>query len=226
VSSDDKLKPAVEENQPDPEKIFKKLVWDYLVQKLGWVVASVAFVTVFSAWSFHAEITEVVSDLYTQIVKWWPLPKAKPDVFTVAIARLEGDDEKNDMESTVAQDLRDLQRSNGIAVLEFHRTINADSDDEVQTGQAKAQKWLTQSGAQVLIWGKVLTVGGNSVPTPLLYWTSNVARSGAAPESKRYDPAQVQQLPTVFQTDLSDILRLLVVTQSAAFNGEQGHFCG
>src|SRR5262249_42420965 len=30
--------------------------------------------------------------------------------------------------------------------------------------------------------------------------------------------------PSVFQTDLSDILRLLVVTQSAAFNGEEGHF--
>jgi hypothetical protein len=31
-------------------------------------------------------------------------------------------------------------------------------------------------------------------------------------------------LPPVFQSDLSDILRLLVVTQSSAFNAEEGHF--
>jgi hypothetical protein len=45
------------------------------------------FVIVVSALYFHREIGEVVSDLHAQIVEWRPLPKAKPDVFTVALAR-------------------------------------------------------------------------------------------------------------------------------------------
>ena len=224
MSIDDKPRPAVEQKPPDPEEVLKslkKLVWDYLVQKLGWVVASVVFVTVISAWSFHKEIAEVVSDLHAQIVEWWPLPKATPDVFTVAIARLEGDDEKTHIEPTLAQDLQELSAANGIAVLEFHRILPAHSAADVQASRAKAQKWLTQSGAQVLIWGEVLTANGKSVPQ--LYWTT---AAGSAPKkpSDRYVLGEDLRLPPVFQSDLSDILRLLVVTQSAAFSGEEGHF--
>jgi hypothetical protein len=102
---------------------------------------------------FHSEIGQVASDLHAQIVEWWPLSKAKPDVFTVAIARLEDDDEKGDTESTIAQDLRDLEKSNGIAVLEFRRTITADSDDDVRAGQTKARRWLKESVAEVPILG-------------------------------------------------------------------------
>ena len=51
--------------------------------------AVVIFVIVVSALYFHSKIGEVVSDLHAQIVEWRPLPQAKPDVFTVALARLE-----------------------------------------------------------------------------------------------------------------------------------------
>jgi hypothetical protein len=91
---------------------------------------------------FRGEIAEIVSDLHAQIVDWWPLPKAKPDVFTVALARLEGDDEKTHIEPTLADDLQELSASNGIAVLEFPRTLPADSAATVQASRTKAQKWL------------------------------------------------------------------------------------
>jgi hypothetical protein len=106
------------------------------------------------AWSSRSEIGEVVSNLHMRIVEWWPLPRATPDVFTVALARLEGDDEKTHIELTLAHDLQELS---GIAVLEFHRTLPADSSADVQASRAKAQKWLTQSGAQVLA-----VAGGNA----------------------------------------------------------------
>jgi tetratricopeptide (TPR) repeat protein len=166
-------------------------------------------------------IGAMVSWFNTQVVELWPLPKAKPEFFTVAVARLENDDEKGDMESTIAQDLRDLEKSNGIAVLEFHRTITADSDDDMCAGQAIAQKWLEKSGAQVLVWGKVLTVPGRSVPE--LCWT-NSENAKEKKESDRYPLQEDLTLPIGFNNDLSDILHLVAVTQSAAFYAEEGHF--
>jgi hypothetical protein len=74
---------------------------------------------------FHGEIAEIVSELHAQIVDWWPLPKANPDVFTVAVAQFERDDKKGDMESAIAQDLHDRERSNSTAFCSFHRTLSA-----------------------------------------------------------------------------------------------------
>ena len=73
----------------------------------------------------------------------------------------------------------------------------------------------------MLIWGKVLTADGKSVPQ--LYWTT---AEGSNPKklSDRYVLGEDLRLPPVFQSDLSDILRLLVVTQSSAFNSEEGRF--
>jgi len=73
----------------------------------------------------------------------------------------------------------------------------------------------------VLIWGKVLTANGQSVPQ--LYWTTAEGSNPKKP-SDRYVLGEDLRLPQVFQSDLSDILRLLVITQSAAFNREEGHF--
>jgi hypothetical protein len=101
VSSDDKSKPAVEQPPPDLEELAEKYVWDFLRRYLSSRNAVIILLFVVFAWSFRSEITEVLSSLYVQIVEWWPLPKAQPDVFTVALARLEGDDEKTHIEPTL-----------------------------------------------------------------------------------------------------------------------------
>lgn len=69
--------------------------------------------------------------------------------------------------------------------------------------------------------GKVLTASGNSVPQ--LYWTVSEASNLKKP-SDRYALDKDLRLLPVFQSDLSDILQLPVVTQSAAFNNEEGRF--
>jgi len=214
----------VEQKPPDPEQIIKDYFRALLRRTFGPRGAFIILMII-AAWGFHSgigevvsEMGEVISDLKAQVVQWWPLPKAKPDVFTVAVARLE-DDEKADMEMTIARDLRDLGKSNGIAVLEFPRVI---SDEDPPAGHAKARKWLNESGAQILIWGRVLVVPGRPA-VPQLYWT-NSEGSSERNESGRYGLDENLRLPPVFQIDLSEILRLLVVTQSCAFHAEEGNF--
>jgi len=217
VGTDDKINP-VEQKPPDLVELAKNYLWAFLRRTFGPRVAVIIFLTIAAALYFHSEIAVIVSDVHAQVVQWWPLPKANSAIFTVAIARLEDDDKKTNIEPMLAQDLKELT---GIAVLEFPRTITADSANEIQADRAKAREWLKQSGAQVLIWGKVLTAGGRSVPQ--LYWTTS---EGATPKkpSDRYGLDENLRLPSVFLSDLSDILHLLVVTQSSAFNAEEGHF--
>ena len=133
MSTDDPNKSTVEQKPPDLEELAKNYSFALLRRTFGPRGAVIIFLTIAAALYFHSEIVEVVSGLHAQIMEWWPLPKAKPDVFTVAIARLEDDDEKAHMEVTIARDLRDLGKSNGIAVLEFSRAI---SDEDPQAGGA------------------------------------------------------------------------------------------
>ena len=224
MSINDKPKPPADQEPPDLEKSAQGVLWRHLYRWLGPVGAAILFGLILyhhAVFELGSEVFELGSAAYAQIVEWKPLPKAEPEVFTVALARLEGDDEKTHIEPTLAQDLQELSASNGIAVLEFPRTITADSAADIQTGHAKAREWLKQSGAQVLIWGKVLTANGKSVPN--LYWTTAESSNPKKP-SDRYVLGEDLRLPPVFQSDLSDILRLLVVTQSSAFNAEEGHF--
>lgn len=131
MSTDDQIKPAGEQKPPDLEELAKNYLWEFLRRTFGPRGAVIIFVTVIAALYFHSEIGQVVFNVRAQIVEWWPLPKAKPDVFTVAIARLEDDDEKFHMEVNITRDLRDLGISNGLAVLEFPRII---SDQAADTG--------------------------------------------------------------------------------------------
>ena len=62
---------------------------------------------------------------------------------------------------------------------------------------------------------------GKSVPQ--LYWTTAEGSNPKKP-SDRYVLGEDLRLPPVFQSDLSNILQLLVVTQSSAFDREEGHF--
>ena len=213
-----------EQKPPDLEERVSNWLRGFLQQKLGPRAAAVILTILGiggTVWHYHEDVKDIASDLYAQFVERRPLPKADPNVFTVAIARLEDDNEQTHIGPTIVDDLQELGISNGLAVLEFPRIITADSQTDVQAGQTKAREWLKESGAQVPIWGKVLTANGKSVPQ--LYWTMGENSNPKKP-SARYVLGEDLQLPPVFQSDLSDILRLLVVTQSSAFYDEEGHF--
>ncbi|MGA2412429.1 MAG: hypothetical protein ABSG46_18845, partial [Candidatus Binataceae bacterium] len=146
------------------------------------------------------------------------MPKADPNVFTVAIVPLENDAD-GEIENDIVEGLIDIK---GIDVVQFHRPPI--SDRPVSSGSAIARGYLGQSHAQVLIWGAVLTLGETKVPK--LYWTTSDDTSGA-PESGHYPLAQVQNditLPPSLIAQLDDLLRLLVVTQGTPFYGQEGQF--
>jgi hypothetical protein len=208
---------------PDIGKTIKAKVWRWAVQKFGprWATAGLAVLFVSSlAFGFHTEIAATFADVHTWIAEHWPLPRANPNVFTVALVHLDNDEKgpngKYQMENDIADSLGGIK---GIAILDLDRPRITDED--INAGHKLAKQYLKASGAQVLIWGKVITVSGKSVPK--LYWT--VAEDATpATEARRYTLSDDLSLPPIFLSDLGSVLRLLVATQGASFAPYQGRF--
>jgi len=92
-----------------------------------------------------------------------PIPKADPGRFAIALAHLEHDSD-GEVERTLAQLLSEFD---GVQQLRFDRVISLEGGDIEKTesaGHDEAKAYLSQSGAQVLIWGSVLHQGGDLVP--------------------------------------------------------------
>jgi tetratricopeptide (TPR) repeat protein len=148
------------------------------------------------------------------------LPKADPDRFAIALAHIEHD-KSGETERLIAEALREFPSTQ---TLRFDRTIptdGSDADVTLEEGHRLARRYLQESGAQVLIWGTVITSNGASVPK--LYWTTVPTVPLRSPAA-RYRPTEDLSLPPVFWNDLSDVLRLLVVTQAAEFGDAEGQF--
>jgi tetratricopeptide (TPR) repeat protein len=207
------LAPSLNE-PPDVGKLLLSWIWQPLVRWVGFKWAIALFVTGFVLFWARPHLGSL-SFIPTFIAEHLPLPKANPNVFTVTLVPLD-----NDADGQIEHDIVEgLKEVHGIDVMQFKRKPISDSD--VNAGNALARRYLKQSGAEVLIWGTLLTQGGTTVPK--LYWTV----SGITPEkeSGRYPLAQTDlSLPPTFTKDLNDLLRLLVVTQGVPFYGEQGNF--
>ncbi len=153
------------------------------------------------------------------------LPQADPDRFTVVLARLENDDDRQ-YENLIFEGLNeqfDSQEKNAVQILRFDRTIErrgADPEASVNDAHQEARAYLEESGADVLIWGSVLVGGDESIPK--LYWTPS-RDVDRARDWGRY-PTEGLELRAVFWTDLVEILQLLVVTHDAEFWSLEGHF--
>jgi len=149
------------------------------------------------------------------------IPKADPDRFSILVAHLENDTNR-DQERLIVEGLKEIR---GIQVLTLDRTIPLEGsvpEHQEEQGHTSARDYLKQSGASVLIWGMVLTLDGKTIPK--LYWT---ASRGPQRNPRRYDSALSEaqlRLPVVFWSDLADILRLLVATHRAEFMAGKGHY--
>src|SRR5271156_261465 len=185
---------SADEQPPDVGKIISTWLWQQIVKRFGlrWAVVLAGFLFIcFLIWNYREDLETLFSFTQTLISERRPLPKANPNVFTVALVHLE-DDEKGQMESNIVDALGDVK---GIAVVDFNRPPISDDDRE-----KLAQEYLRESGAQVLICGKVITISGKSVPK--LYWT--VADNVHLPkESGRYFLREDLSLPPVFMSDLA-----------------------
>jgi len=91
------------------------------------------------------------------------LPTADSNRYSIAIAHFENDD-KQQHERRIVDTLRDFK---GVQPLQFDRTISlapGNPEEAEQAGHTTAREYLNESGAQVLIWGTVFTLNGNSAP--------------------------------------------------------------
>jgi tetratricopeptide (TPR) repeat protein len=152
------------------------------------------------------------------------VPAAAAGRLTIAVARLEDDKDREQEKLLLDGMSHDLE---GVDTLAVDRLVEwPDSGTEQarrKEAEARARGLLKQSGADVLIWGSVISLGGKSALR--LYWTPSREISGAK-ESEKYLPqTETVVLPDAFWTDLKQILGLLTQTRLAAITiGQEGHF--
>jgi len=205
--------PTHEQSAYDFKLLFQRILDWCFGRRFGQFVFALVFIVGLGLWNW-----DKIRDLpgVSPIVSWTfqkSLPKADPKRFAVAIAHLENDKDRQH-EVLIREALKDFE---GVQVLGFDRTISPSGEGD-ESGHDKAREYLKESGAHVLIWGLVHHIGGESAPR--IYWTTSR-------ESKRskevYQPERFE-LPELFWDDLVEVLRLVVVTQSAEFLAQEGHF--
>jgi hypothetical protein len=195
-------------------EIYKKHGWRRAVPVAGLFILAAAW------WNWDKieklpGVTPVV-----EYVSRERLPHAEPTHFAVAIAHLDGDTGKS--YENVIHDALDrfagLYNSKiAFRVLRIDQTISlSESDDAraINSGHDEARRLLKSSGADILIWGKILRNGTKSEPR--LFWTA--AADLAGKPSGRY-PIELE-LPGDFWKDLTGWLGLLVEGSLAEYSGQ------
>jgi tetratricopeptide (TPR) repeat protein len=190
---------------PDPLAALKRLVHKYLGYG-GFVIFLVLL------WALDKCAFDLVRfpgvDTLVQRLTQKSLPRADPARFSVAVAHLSGDTPNYANENVLIQDLTELK---GIKVLRFDRTIDLSAgnpEEAEKQGHLQAQSYLSQSGAEVLIWGTVLSSGSQVVFK--LFWTTN---TGEPAKSGRYQPTGNLRLPEGFASDIKSMLSFIVLAQ-------------
>ncbi len=194
----------------DPIAIGKKIL-EWAKSHYGWT--GVVVVSIFGVplliWLNWEKISKLpgVSSLVSFISRE-RLPKADPNKFSVAIVHLDNDD-KGETERILVEALREFP---GTEVLQLDRLVK---------DSKQAHDLLSESRADVLIWGTILRNVEQSLPK--LHWTP--AREGAIKkESERYRLTEDLNLPELFWNDLTEVLGLLVATGEADFSALRGQF--
>jgi tetratricopeptide (TPR) repeat protein len=160
-----------------------------------------------------------------QVVTWWdqqPLPKADTHRFAVAVAHLDNDEARH-FEKLIIEALKEVE---GVQPLHIDRLIPLQGtypEEMEKAGHKKALEYLQKTGAQVLIWGTVITTSGKSVPK--IYWAVSKELDRAQTYG-RYKPTDHNDLPPIFWDDLAEIFRLLIATQYAEFAASRGQYVG
>ena len=213
---------STDDKPPDIKSFVWKIVSRCFKGGLGIVIFIILLMTFGSWWQWDKVrqlpgIKNVVA-----LVSRESLPKADPNRFAVIVAHIEGD-QGQEVEKLIMETLKEFE---GIQPLHLNRLIpleRAYPEDREKRGHTKAREYLKKSGAQVLVWGKVVRTSGKSVLE--LYWTASEALAEARSYG-RYQPTENLQLPVISWEHLAGVLRLLITTQNANFYASQGRYIG
>jgi tetratricopeptide (TPR) repeat protein len=208
---------------------FIKKLHKFLQRRLGHILSIalelliIIIFIVIVAFVFSDKIKQipVVNSAYSWIIQK-PLPSVDPNYFTVLVAHLENDKER-EIENLIIESLKELKE---IQLRKLDRNIrvrDAYTEKTEQESHEQARVYLHKTGAQVLIWGTVIKASGKSLPK--LYWTvtENLQQKKTF---ERYLPTENLSLPVIFWEDLADVLRLLIITKYTQFHASQGKYIG
>ncbi len=174
---------------------------------LGTVVVAVVSLAIW-LWTKWNDIRTwpFVEPALSSLYRLQPLPRATASRFTIAIADFVGD-QKREAKQLVIDDVQDFE---GIAALPIRRAI---SDRNVPAAHERAHRLLQITGANVLLWGRVLTYDGRN--RIRLYWTTSSGQIELAHKPKRYAFTEDLTLPDLFWQDVMVVLNVLVSSMSA-----------
>ncbi len=136
------------------------------------------------------------------LLSFLPLPRADRTKFSVAVARLDRD-EDNEAQSDILVALAPLTSTNEFEVLKFNRTLQASDTRELTEGRKAAFEYLRESGADLLIWGTRLKVDGHEIVQ--LYITP----PKGVDQAQQYQLTEDFVLDPAFWGDLSGAIQLL-----------------
>ena len=170
-------------------------------------------------WNWDAIASRPGVNWVVDLVKRRPIPPAAVGRLTIVVVHLE-DDKDRQNENQLRAGLEDFE---GVETLAIDRTVewpvSGIERENKKQAEAQARRLLEQSGADVLIWGRVIK------GTMRLYWTPSRDVVGAK-ASGNYQPRSVETitLPDAFWDDLKQILGLLSQTRLAELTDQPGHY--
>jgi hypothetical protein len=222
----------------EPEKNFlqqlidsfssSKANFEELRQRIGWLGAVVVLLIAaviaasFYIWSNWKDIKERPGiEGVIKRFKRRAIDKAPAGVLTIAVAHLQ-DDQGQKQEKLL---LDELKHFDGVETLTVDRAVEwPDSGTEQvkkKKAEAKARVLLMKTGADVLVWGSVISLSGKSAMR--LNWTPSQDVPGST--GKYLPQTETLALPELFWNDLKQIVGLLTQTRFAELTFDQsGHY--
>ncbi|MEO8250793.1 MAG: hypothetical protein ABI589_15650 [Burkholderiales bacterium] len=210
----------------NPLDILRKWFYRVVNTRLGWRLgaAILLLVALWVGWTWIAALPGA-DWVLAQINELRSVPQSRGDRFAIVIPRLDND--KDGAHRRLISDaLRGQFGKDEVEVLLVDRSISIDGNEKpqeaIKSGHERARGLLRQSKANVMIWGQVLDA---KTDAPMrLHWTLD-ANTASAKASEKYRPSDATyDLPTLFWTDLADVLSLLASSQGASFSDKQGSY--
>ena len=205
-----------------------KVSFDHLRERVGGlgaaviVVLSAAIAVCIYIWSNWKDIKDRPGVPWILArFKRRALPAAPAGHLTIAIAHLARDKDR-EHENLLLDELRHFEGAETVSV---PRTVDFDQPNQPNKKKAEeeARGLLQQTGADVLIWGTVISLSGKSAMR--LYWTPARDIPGAKSTGKYQPQTETIALPSEFWDDLKQILGLLTQSRIAGLTIDQpGHY--
>jgi tetratricopeptide (TPR) repeat protein len=145
------------------------------------------------------------------------LPRAAPDHLTIALAHLENDKDDEHKKLLIDQISNEFR---GTDVESIDRKIALSTGDTAAVTRAtsEANRWRQRVGADVIIWGKVVTLNSNKAMR--LYWTTGQHLDAVKSSGLYRALPKTISLPSLFWDDLKQVVGMLVQSRIAAFYEE------